>query len=186
MHHRKIVAVGAVAVATVAVAAVIRHFYKKKKPKQTKTPSSAAPIPAVEAERIEQIRMDFMDDEHELIANEFDRFRNRMPYKEMIEFDQSYSALRDILEAGGIPDESHQVGLIFISSVVLRNRMEKLVFTRPTWYLLEGNAELLPAAIQSAARNLSPERQEIALEMGKKAMNFLLGGFDEEQLYAVQ
>jgi len=169
MNQRGLIIGSVVAVTAVGIAYLLRRSSRKKKKKEVKSE-------VVKQEQYVQDPLPFMDEKELMMISEFEKFRDHLDTVSRMDFDRNYGELRDILAVGGRPEESQQVGLIFIASVVLRNRMNKLAFTETTRSLLEGNSEILPSAIEEAARNLDDDQIDRAKIVGKIAMDCVTSG----------
>lgn len=167
-----LVAAGATFVATVIILKLRRKDEEDVILKEA--PSSRPEEPVQE-------KMEFSNEPEVMIGYEFDKFRTNLDSDSRADFDLYYGHLGEVLLTKGMTDESKQVVLLFLGAIVHRNRVNTTVFNEFSRYMLEGNAELLPAAIQKASQELPLEQQQQALDVGRKAMDIVIGGFVREE-----
>lgn len=163
---------GVVAASVVAITAIVIKKVRGKKEEEQKEPSR---------EEVVQQRMEFPNEDQVRNEFEFEQFRARLEVEARAEFDLYYEQLQETLASKGYTPHVNQVGLILLSAIVHRNRMEKTVFNEFSKFILEGNAELLPQAIRRAAEHLDEDKRNIALQSGQRAMDMIIGGFAREE-----
>lgn len=166
--------IGGIAVTgVVAITALVIRKVRRKKPE-------AEPHVVPREETVQQ-RMEFPDEDQVKNEREFEQFRARLDAEKRAEFDLCYEQLYEILYSSGATPQANQVGLLFLSAFVHRNRIDKTVFNEFSKFILEGNAELLPEAIRRATQHLSQSQRDAALQAGQRAMDMVIGGFAREQ-----
>ncbi len=129
----------------------------------------------------QSMRVEFPVNDQNKNELEFEKFRANLDINSRIEFDLYYEQLHAMLSKGGVTPEMNQVGLLFLSAIVHRNRIDQAVFNDFSKYILEGNAELLPEAIRRASTSLTEQQLDVALQSGQRAMDLIIGGFAREE-----